>query len=229
METDIEVEVPVYKMPLLGEDAPAFTAQTTQGQIDFPADYKGKWVVLFSHPADFTPVCTSEISNFAAMAEDFAELNAKLIGLSVDSQTSHLAWLKNIQDRIRFGAYNGQPIEFPIIADLKMTVARKYGMIQPGASDTKAVRAVFIIDPHGKIRTILYYPLTTGRNLYEIKRILEALQVTDKYGISTPVNWKSGDAVLMSAPSDMQEMTQRIEKTPDEVVCQDWFFCTKSL
>lgn len=229
MQTDIEAEVPVYKMPLLGEDAPSFSAQTTQGQIDFPNDFKGKWVVLFSHPADFTPVCTSEISAFGAMQADFEELNAKLIGLSVDSQTSHLAWLKNIRDRIRFGAYNGQPIEFPIIADLKMDVARKFGMIQPGASDTKAVRAVFIIDPRGKIRTILYYPMSTGRNLAEIKRILEALQVTDKYNVSTPVNWKPGESVLMSAPSDMQELTQRIEKTPDDIRCQDWFFCTKSL
>ncbi len=229
MQTDIEAEVPVYKMPLLGEDAPSFSAQTTQGQIDFPNDFKGKWVVLFSHPADFTPVCTSEISAFGAMQAEFEELNAKLIGLSVDSQTSHLAWLKNIRDRIRFGAYNGQPIEFPIIADLKMDVARKFGMIQPGASDTKAVRAVFIIDPRGKIRTILYYPMSTGRNLAEIKRILEALQVTDKYNVSTPVNWKPGESVLMSAPSDMQELTQRIEKTPDDIRCQDWFFCTKSL
>ncbi len=229
MQTDIEVEVPVYKMPLLGEDAPSFSAQTTQGQIDFPNDFKGKWVVLFSHPADFTPVCTSEISAFGAMQAEFEELNAKLIGLSVDSQTSHLAWLKNIRDRIRFGAYNGQPIEFPIIADLKMEVARKFGMIQPGASDTKAVRAVFIIDPHGKIRTILYYPMSTGRNLAEIKRILQALQVTDKYGVSTPVNWKPGESVLMSAPSDMQELTQRIEKAPDDIRCQEWFFCTKSL
>ncbi len=229
MQTDFEAEVPVYKMPLLGEDAPSFTAQTTQGQIDFPNDFKGKWVVLFSHPADFTPVCTSEISAFGAMQPEFEELNAKLIGLSVDSQTSHLAWLKNIRDRIRFGAYNGQPIEFPIIADLKMDVARKFGMIQPGASDTKAVRAVFIIDPHAKIRTILYYPMSTGRNLAEIKRILEALQATDKYGISTPVNWKPGESVLMPAPSDMQDLTQRIEKTPDDMSCQDWFFCTKQV
>ncbi len=229
MQTDIEAEVPIYKMPLLGEDAPSFSAQTTQGQIDFPNDFKGKWVVLFSHPADFTPVCTSEISAFGAMQAEFEELNAKLIGLSVDSQTSHLAWLKNIRDRIRFGAYNGQPIEFPIIADLKMDVARKFGMIQPGASDTKAVRAVFIIDPRGKIRTILYYPMSTGRNLAEIKRILEALQVTDKYNVSTPVNWKPGESVLMAAPVDMEELTRRIEKTPDDIRCQDWFFCTKSL
>ena len=229
MQTDLEVEVPVFKMPLLGEDAPSFSAQTTRGQIDFPNDFKGRWVVLFSHPADFTPVCTSEISAFGAMQAEFKELNTELVGLSVDSQTSHLAWLKNIRDRIRFGAYNGQPIEFPIIADLKMEVARKFGMIQPGASDTKAVRAVFIIDPRGKIRTILYYPMSTGRNLAEIKRILEALQVTDKYDVSTPVNWKPGESVLLSAPSDMQELTQRIEKKPDDVVCQDWFFCTKQV
>ena len=145
-------------IPLLGDDAPAFTAVTTQGEINFPKDYKGKWVVLFSHPADFTPVCTSEIATFAAMQDEFAALGTELIGLSVDSNNSHVAWLKNIQDKIRFGAYNGQPIKFPIIADIKMEVANKYGMVQPSMNDTKAVRAVFVIDDKGKIRTILYYP-----------------------------------------------------------------------
>lgn len=224
---NIELETTFNKMPLLGDDAPEFTAMSSQGEIKFPHDYKGKWVVLFSHPADFTPVCTSEIATFAALKQDFDDLNTALVGLSVDSNSSHLAWIKTIQDKIRYLAYNGQPISFPIVADLKMDVAKKYGMIQPSMSDTKAVRAVFIIDPHGKIRTILYYPLSTGRNMDEIKRILRALQLTDKYNINTPANWKEGDAVLVSAPADMEELRKRIEKTPDDYSCQDWFFCSK--
>lgn len=228
MEIGIDMENEnFHQMPLLGDEAPEFIADSTKGEINFPKDYKGKWVVLFSHPADFTPVCTSEIATFATMQEDFKKLNTELVGLSVDSNNSHLAWLKNIQDKIRFGTYNGEDINFPIIADVKMDVAKKYGMIQPSSSDTKAVRAVFVIDPKGKVRTILYYPLSTGRNFAEIKRIVEALQLTDKYDVSTPANWKKGDAVLAGAPSDIKAMRERIEKTPADLVCQDWFFCTK--
>ena len=224
---DAEVDIELNKMPLIGDDAPSFSADTTMGKISFPDDFKGKWVVLFSLPADFTPVCTSEVATFAALADDFAKLNTALLGLSVDSVSSHLAWIKNIQERIRFNDYSGQQISFPIIADMKMEVAKKYGMIQPYASDTKAVRAVFVVDPKGKIRAILYYPLSTGRNFEEIKRLLEALQTTDKYGVATPANWKPGESVLAGAPSDSQAMYERIEKTPAELYCQDWFFCTK--
>lgn len=227
MEQEIDIEASSSHLPLIGEKAPEFKAQTTRGEIDFPKDYKGKWVVLFSHPADFTPVCTSEIARFAAMQKDFDDLNAALVGLSVDSVSAHLAWLKNIQDRIRFGGYQGEEINFPIIADMKMDVAKKYGMIQPSASDTKAVRAVFFIDPKGIIRALMYYPLSTGRNFNEIKRVLQALQLTDKHGISTPADWQPGDAVLVSAPAGMKELEERIEKTPEDYVCQDWFFCSK--
>ncbi len=211
--------------PLLGDEAPAFTAMTTQGEINFPKDFKGKWVILFSHPADFTPVCTSEIATFAAMQEEFAALGTELVGLSVDSNNSHVAWLKNIQDKIRFGAYDGQPINFPIIADVKMDVARKYGMVQPAMSDTKAVRAVFIVDDKGKIRTILYYPQTTGRSFSEIKRIIQALQLTDAFGVSTPADWKPGADVLASAPADMESLDKRLHEE-GKFKCQDWFFCT---
>ena len=158
-----------YTMPLIGEDAPAFDAVTTQGEIHFPQDYKGKWVILFSHPADFTPVCTTEFMTFGRMMDEFKELNTELIGLSVDSLYSHIAWLRKIQD-IEWNGMKNIEVKFPLIEDIRMEVANKYGMIQPGASNTQAVRAVFIIDPKGKIRTILYYPLSTGRNFDEIKR-----------------------------------------------------------
>ena len=214
-------------MPLLGEYAPAFYSYTTRGKINFPKDYEGKWVVLFSHPADFTPVCTSEIATFAAMQDEFSALNTELVGLSVDSGNSHVAWLKEIQDKIRFELYNGQEINFPIIADIKMDVARKYGMVQPPMSDTKAVRAVFVIDPQGKIRTIFYYPQTTGRNFEEIKRVVQALQVTDKYGVATPANWRPGKDVLVSAPADMDALREWTNKKGAGASCQDWFFCTE--
>ncbi len=212
-------------MPALGEPAPEFQAVTTTGEINFPDDYRGKWVVLFSHPADFTPVCTSEIATFAAMQDEFAKLNTALIGLSVDSNSSHLAWVKEIQDKIRFGDYDGQEIKFPIVAEVKTEIARKYGMLHPAMSDTKAVRAVFIIDNEGIIRTILYYPQTTGRNFDEIKRVLEALQLTDKYGVSTPADWRPGQDVLLAAPSELKGLNERLQMQKSNNECQDWFFC----
>lgn len=150
-----------YRIPLIGEEAPAFKARTTMGTINFPEDYKGKWVILFSHPADFTPVCTTEFMTFASMQEDFRELNCELIGLSIDGLTSHIAWLRTIKEKIEWKDMKGVEVKFPVIEDLKMDVAKKFGMIQPGASDTQAVRAVFIIDPESKIRAILYYPMST--------------------------------------------------------------------
>lgn len=216
-------------VPLIGDDAPGFTAESTAGTIHFPADYHGKWVVLFSHPADFTPVCTSELATFAALADEFRELNAELLGVSVDSVSSHLAWIKNIQDKIKYKAYNGQKFTFPIIADVKMNVAKKYGMIQPNSSDTKAVRAVFMVDPKGKVRAILYYPLSTGRNFEEIKRLLKALQTTDEHGVSTPADWQPGEEVLVAAPATMEEMTKRVEDDVKKLDCEDWFFCRKKV
>lgn len=214
------------KFPLLGEKAPAFEAQTSTGSINFPKDFLGKWVVLFSHPADFSPVCTSELASFAFMQNDFKKLGVEIIGLSVDSVASHLAWLKNIQDKIRFNGYDGEPIQFPVIADVKMDVAKKYGMIQPTISDSKAIRAVFIIDPRGKIRTILYYPLSIGRSFLEIKRIIQALQTADEFGISTPADWRPGGKVLVGTPQNMAELSQEDDMMED-ADCQAWFFCTK--
>lgn len=222
-----------YSMPLIGDTAPEFVAETTQGTIHFPDDYDGKWVVLFSHPADFTPVCTSEIATFAALADDFKALNAELLGVSVDSISSYIAWLNSIQKDIRFNAYDGQPVNFPIIADMRMEVAKKYGMIQPHASDTKAVRAVFFIDPQHKIRAIIYYPLSNGRNFAEIRRLLLALQTTDKYGVSTPADWNPCDPVLVGAPATMEALHKRLDSEKDgsgDLDCGGtWYFCRKHL
>ena len=172
-------EMQVTRMPLIGDKAPSFQAVTTQGEIHFPEDYTGKWVILFSHPADFTPVCTTEFMTFASMAEEFRSLNTELVGLSVDSLYAHIAWLRKIQE-LEWNGMKNVEVKFPLIEDIRMEVANKYGMIQPGQSNTQAVRAVFIIDPQAKIRTILYYPLSTGRNFDEIKRIILALQKADQ-------------------------------------------------
>ncbi|MBP3815875.1 MAG: peroxiredoxin [Firmicutes bacterium] len=215
-----------YTMPLIGEDAPAFDAVTTQGEIHFPQDYKGKWVILFSHPADFTPVCTTEFMTFGRMMDEFKELNTELIGLSVDSLYSHIAWLRKIQD-IEWNGMKNIEVKFPLIEDIRMEVANKYGMIQPGASNTQAVRAVFIIDPKGKIRTILYYPLSTGRNFDEIKRIIIALQKADSDACATPADWRPGDDVIVPTAGSCGVAKERMENQSDEQYCLDWFLCFK--
>lgn len=213
-------------MPLIGEDAPAFKAVTTQGEINFPEDYKGKWVILFSHPADFTPVCTTEFMTFGLMLEEFKALNTELIGLSVDSLYSHIAWLRKIQE-IEWKDKKNINITFPLIEDIRMEVANKYGMIQPGASNTQAVRAVFIIDPDAKIRTILYYPLSTGRNFDEIKRIIIALQTTDRENCATPADWRPGDDVIIPAAGSCGTAKERMENKVEGEYCLDWFLCFK--
>lgn len=215
-----------YTMPLIGEDAPAFDAVTTQGEIHFPQDYKGKWVILFSHPADFTPVCTTEFMTFGRMMDEFKDLNTELIGLSVDSLYSHIAWLRKIQD-IEWNGMKNIEVKFPLIEDIRMEVANKYGMIQPGASNTQAVRAVFIIDPNGKIRTILYYPLSTGRNFDEIKRIIIALQKADSDACATPADWRPGDDVIVPTAGSCGVAKERMENQSDEQYCLDWFLCFK--
>ncbi len=216
-------------LPLIGEPAPAFTAQTTQGEVNFPDDYQGKWVILFSHPADFTPVCTTEFMTFASMADKFRERNCELIGLSIDSNYSHIAWIRTIEEKIQYKDLGGVKITFPIIADLKMEVARKYGMLQPSASDTHAVRAVFIIDPEAKIRAILYYPLNNGRNMNEIYRLLVAMQTSDEYGVATPANWQEGDEVIIPPPATDDEADTRVAAAGDDYQCLDWFLCLKKL
>ena len=225
MENNNE-EIVRNQMPLIGEDAPSFEAVTTQGNIKFPEDYKGKWVILFSHPADFTPVCTTEFMTFGSMMEEFKELNTELIGLSVDSLYSHIAWLRRIQE-LEWNGMKNIEVKFPLIEDIRMEIANKYGMIQPGASNTQAVRAVFIIDPEGKIRTILYYPLTTGRNFDEIKRIIIALQTADRETCATPADWREGQDVIVPTAGSCGVAKERMENQTEEQYCLDWFLCFK--
>lgn len=216
-------------IPLIGEDAPAFKAETTQGEINFPADYKGKWVILFSHPADFTPVCTTEFMTFAKMMPEFEALNCKLIGLSIDSTYSHIAWLRTIKEKIKYKDMENMEVNFPVIADLKMDVSKRYGMLQPTASDTKAVRAVFFIDPNSKIRAVIYYPLSNGRNFHEIKRLLIAMQTSDAHKIATPADWEPGDDVIVPPPGSCGAAKERVEKAGTDYYCLDWFICFKKL
>lgn len=218
-------EIVANRLPLIGDDAPAFKARTTQGDISFPEDYRGKWVILFSHPADFTPVCTTEFMTFATMQQEFRDLNVELIGLSVDSLYSHIAWLRTIKEKIWFRGMKDVEVTFPLIDDIKMEVANKYGMIQPNASTTQAVRAVFIIDDKAKIRCILYYPLSTGRNFAELKRIILALQKADAEGIATPADWEPGDDVIVPPPGSCGAAQERVERQNDDYYCLDWFMC----
>ncbi len=216
-----------YSMPLIGDEAPAFEAVTTQGNISFPEDYKGKWVILFSHPADFTPVCTTEFMTFAKMQEEFKALNTELIGLSIDSLYAHIAWLRTINEKIEYKGMKNVEVNFPVIEDLRMDVAKKYGMVQPNASTTQAVRAVFIIDPDAKVRAVIYYPLSNGRNMDEIKRLILAMQKSDKDGVATPANWQPGDDVIIPTPGSCGAAKERVAKKEEGKYCLDWFLCLK--
>ena len=215
------------RMPLIGDLAPEFMAKTTQGEINFPNDFKGSWVVFFSHPADFTPVCTTEFMTFASMQADFAKRNCKLLGLSIDSIYAHIAWLRTIKEKIAYKGMKDVEVTFPIIEDLKMNVAKAFGMLQPGASSTQAVRAVFMIDPKGIVRAILYYPLSNGRNMDEVMRLLIAMQTSDQHGIATPANWQPGDDVIVPPPGSCGVAKERTQKPDPEVTCLDWFMCLK--
>lgn len=217
----------VISMPRIGDAAPEFKAVTTQGDIDFPADYAGNWVILFSHPADFTPVCTSEFMTFATMEDKFAKANCKLVGLSIDGLYSHIAWLRNIKEKIEYKGMKDVEVNFPLIEDIKMTVAKKYGMIQPNEDSTKAVRAVFFIDPEGIIRAIIYYPLSLGRNFDELYRVIIALQAADKFKVATPADWNPGDDVIIGPAGSCGTAKDRMED--GDIDCKDWFFCTKKL
>ena len=228
MENSNENKV-AYSMPRIGDAAPEFQAVTTQGNINFPADYKGSWVILFSHPADFTPVCTSEFMTFATLEDKFAEANCKLVGLSVDGLYSHIAWLRTIKEKIEYRGMKNVEVKFPLIEDITMDVAKKYGMIQPGESNTKAVRAVFIIDPKGMIRTIIYYPLSLGRNFDELYRALVALQAADAFGVATPADWRPGDDVIVSPAGSCDSAKNRMDGNEEGLDCKDWFFCTKKI
>ncbi len=205
--------------PRMNQPAPDFDAVTTHGNRKL-VDYKGKWLVLFSHPADFTPVCTTEFIAFAKRQDEFNHLNTELLGLSIDSHYSHLAWVRNIKEKF------DTDVNFPIIADLNMNVANAYGMIQPGASDTSAVRATFIIDDKGVLRAMVYYPMTNGRSIDEILRLLTALQTSDSNGIATPEGWQPGDKVIVPPPATAEAAEARMNEGYE---CTDWYFCKKSL
>jgi len=223
------LEDKTYPMPRIGEIAPEFTAETTQGKINFPADFKGKWVILFSHPSDFTPICTSEFVTFGKMQKEFEDLNCQLLGLSIDGLASHIAWLRTIKEKIEYKGMKNMEIRFPLIEDIKMEVANKYGMIQPHASDTKAVRAVFYIDPNSIIRAIIYYPLNLGRNFDELKRVLVGLQTIDKFGVALPADWRPGDDIVVPAPNSMDTASKRVNNHDNDMTVYDWFFTTKKL
>jgi peroxiredoxin 2/4 len=217
-------------LPMIGDEAPAFKAPTTQGEIDFPAQYKGKWVILFSHPADFTPVCTTEFMSFAKLYPQFQALNCELIGLSIDSGYSHIAWLRTIAEKIEWKDMKGIQVTFPVIADPMGTVAILYGMLQPKADTTKAVRAVFFIDPEGMVRAMLYYPLSNGRNFDEILRLLVAMQTSDEHQIATPADWQPGDEVIIPPPGSCGAAKSRVDDADGEGYrCLDWFLCLKRL
>ncbi|MCF8267789.1 MAG: peroxiredoxin, partial [Ignavibacteriales bacterium] len=208
-------EIKAVSMPRIGEKAPAFKAVTTQGEINFPQQYSGNWVILFSHPADFTPVCTSEFMTFASMEDQFAKYNCKLVGLSVDGLYSHIAWLRTIKEKIEYKGMKNVEVTFPLIEDITMEVATKYGMIQPGESSTKAVRAVFVIDPKGIIRTIIYYPLSLGRNFDELLRVVIAHQTADEFSIATPADWRPGDDVIVPPAGSCGTAKDRMEGKED--------------
>jgi len=219
----------IISMPRIGEKAPSFKAVTTQGNINFPEDYAGKWSILFSHPADFTPVCTSEFMTFASMQSEFDALNTQLVGLSVDGLYSHIAWLRTIKEKIEYKGMKNVEVNFPLIEDITMEVANKYGMMQPDESNTKAVRAVFFIDPKGIIRAMIYYPLSLGRNFDELKRVIIALQTADNFGVAMPADWRPGDAVIVPPAGSCGVAKDRMEGKEEGVKCYDWFFCTKEL
>jgi len=221
MSTENLTEVTSNAMPRIGDQAPDFTAVTTKGKIQFSNFAKDKWTILFSHPADFTPVCTTEMSGFAVRKKEFDALNTELLGLSIDSIHAHLGWVQNVKETT--GVY----FDFPIIADIDMKVSKLYGMLQPNESETAAVRAVFFIDPSKKIRLIMYYPLNVGRNMDEILRALEALQVSDKYNVAMPLDWKKGDKVIVPPPKTLEELTNRLHD--DSVEKTTWYLAKKTI
>lgn len=207
-------------LPRLNEPAPAFDAVTTHGQIKL-ADFKDRWLILFSHPADFTPVCTTEFIAFAEIYPELQKRGCDLIGLSIDSLFAHIAWVRNIEEKA------GVKIPFPVIADLDRKVATAFGMVQPGESTTEASRCVFVIDPKGILRAMIYYPLSTGRNMAEFVRLIDALQTADEHNVATPANWQPGDKVVIGAPRTAEAAEERVGEKGLE--CIDWYLCKKSL
>ena len=220
MSTAAPTSETTNNIPRINDPAPEFEAKSTQGQLKL-SDYTGKWVVLFSHPADFTPVCTTEFVEFAKRSEEFKNRGAQLIGLSVDSVTAHIAWIRNIEQHFDV------KVDFPVIADLDTKVAQKFGLIHPAASETATVRAVFIIDPQQKVRALIYYPMSCGRNIDEVLRALDALQTADANACATPANWQVGEKVIIPPPQTLEDAEKRVN-TPD-IEVTDWYFSKRSL
>lgn len=213
-------ETEVRSLPRIGDVAPQFEAVTTHGDLKLE-DYKGSWVLLFSHPADFTPVCTTEFIGFQNISPQLKEMNTELLGLSIDSVHSHIAWVRNIEEKF------GTKIEFPVIADLSMDVAKKFGMIMPNESSTEASRAVFVIDDKQIIRAIIYYPLSTGRNMDEMVRLVKALQTADEHDVATPADWQEGDKVIVPPAKTQEGAEERMNNKDYE--CVDFYFCKRDL
>jgi peroxiredoxin (alkyl hydroperoxide reductase subunit C) len=197
--------------------------------VHFPEDYEGKWVILFSHPADFTPVCTTEFMTFATMLPQFEAIDCKLLGLSIDSNFSHIAWLRTIKEKIKYKEMEDVEVTFPVIADLTMEVAKLYGMVQPSADPAHAVRAVFVIDTEAIVRAVLYYPSSTGRNFQELLRLVVALQTTDEHKVATPADWQPGDDVIVPPPGSCGQAMERMDRPDEGIRCLDWFLCLKRL
>jgi len=219
MSTPAQAPNGAASMPRINDPAPDFEAKSTQGPLKL-SDFKGKWVVLFSHPADFTPVCSTEFVEFARRSDEFKRRNAQLIGLSVDSVPAHIAWIRNIEQHF------GVKISFPVIADLDTRVAQKYGLIHPAASETATVRAVFVIDDKGTIRALIYYPMSLGRSIDEILRVVDALQTADTNACSTPANWQPGDDVIVPPPQTLADAEKRVQSDYDVT---DWYLAKKRL
>jgi len=209
----------IRPMPRIGDPAPVFEADTTWGRLALE-DFKDRWVILFSHPADFTPVCTTEFLAFAEIHKELKDLGVDLLGLSVDSVTAHIAWVRNIEEKFQV------KIPFPVLADSDRKVAGLYGMIMPGESKTETSRCVFIIDPRQVLRAMIYYPMSTGRNMAEILRVVKALQTTDQHGVATPANWQPGEPVIVPPPRTVEAAEQRLKQGFE---CVDWYFCKKKL
>lgn len=214
------------KIPLIGDSSPKFTAETTLGKINFPDDYYGKWKILFSHPADFTPVCSSEILELSYMQDDFKKLNTQILVLSTDGINSHMEWIKSLES-FQYKERESVKVEFPLISDIGLDISRQFGMIHSNSSKTKNIRGVFIIDPENKIRAIFFYPMTVGRNLEEIKRTLIALQESDKKDVLIPANWKEGDDVLIHSPKSVEESNKMKEKNDSKLYSYAWYMWFK--
>lgn len=209
--------IEVCPCPRLGEPAPDFEADTSQGKIRFSEFNEGHWVILFSHPADFTPVCTTEFIGFAQKQQEFEKRNVKLLGLSIDSVYSHIAWIRQIEEDFEL------KINFPVIADLGYEVAHLYNMIHPAISEVHAIRTVYIIDPEGILRMSIAYPSSVGRNINEIIRIIDALQVVDEKKVATPANWNPGDNIVVPPPRTAEDAEQRVHEEHEE--CSSWYLC----